>query len=153
MFTIKFMLRHINAIRLGALLSPNIENFTGPLYTFSNNENPSPIIKLKNGPAIVPAIAISPNPVLANEQFNPVSGAEFPIERIVKPRNESGILNINPKKSIVSTIIFVIEYIQTILIIKVIKQIGRILSGMVSFKKIKNKTEATIETPHKLIVT
>jgi hypothetical protein len=79
---------------------------------------PNPINKLKRGPAIDPAIPISPYPALANAQFKLKSGAELPVESKVIPRNACGILNITPSALIISIIFLDMNHIQDIDIIK-----------------------------------
>lgn len=75
---------------------------------------PKPISRLKRGPAIDPAIPISPYPAFAKAQFRLKSAAEFPKLNKVIPKKASGILKSNPRMLIMSIIIFAIAHIHKI---------------------------------------
>jgi hypothetical protein len=75
-------------------------------------DDPRPTSKLNSGPAILPAIPISPYPDLASAQFKLKSGAELPKLSSVIPRKAVGILNKTPKRFNKSTRTFAVIHIQ-----------------------------------------
>ncbi len=114
-------------------------------------EAPSPINKLNRGPAIEPAIPISPNPDLAKAQFRVRSGKELPKLNKVIPKKVGEILRITPNVCKISMSILATVHIHKIDITKenkhkVIMQLGNLFL-YVNLEIMNEITNNTLVTP------
>ena len=97
------------------------------IFAFAGSDSPSNLIVvdapcptriLNIGPAIVPVIAISPNPLIVIATSALMSPRQLPHARIVSPKSAFGNLVMNPKSYNKSMIQFEVKLIQMILMIK-----------------------------------